>query len=696
MKKFITPVLFACSLFASSSLQASDILPMLTSQSDFGGVGLWQTPTARMTQDGEFNFTISHVYPYTRGQVVMQMLPWVEFIARYTSISNILYGPNQQGYKDKSLDAKFQLWKESYYLPDIAVGFRDFGGTGLFSSEYLNATKRFGDLDVTFGIAWGEMIAAGDMTNPLCQLSSRFCRRSHSTGMGGTIGFGNFFSGQRASLFGGLEYQTPLQPLRLKVEYDPNDYQHEFKNNNQPQRSHVNVGAVYRVFDNLDVSVAYERGNKVMLGFNLRANLKSPATLPKSDLQPLPLKSPPSSYQRVNGPHLAKALQQYAGLKAERMYIKHDQLIVYGQQKRYRDYFVESQRAGYVLNNLTPTSINHFTLIDTAYQLPADAITLSREKINAYDEQRFIPFDTPQHELEQVESSTNTPDLTHLPPPVWQSQASPWQYYIKPKLQQSVGGPEEFILYQLLALAGATYQFNEHFLATGTLSYNLYDNMSRYKTISPSKLPRVRSDLRKYLITSRFGMHRLQLNYFNHYGLTWYGQVYAGYLESMFAGVGGEVLYRPHASRHAVGLDVNAVQKRGYPRLFGLKEYQTVTGHLSHYYQTPFYDILAKVKVGRYLAKDWGTTIDLSRRFKSGIVIGGFATFTNVSARQYGEGSFNKGFYLTIPFDIFTPTSTVEKATLSWIPLLRDGGQPLNRAYSLYDLTERHGIMDSR
>ena len=31
-----------------------------------------------------------------------------------------------------------------------------------------------------------------------------------------------------ASLFGGVEYQTPWQPLRLKLEYEGNNYQQDF------------------------------------------------------------------------------------------------------------------------------------------------------------------------------------------------------------------------------------------------------------------------------------------------------------------------------------------------------------------------------------------------------------------------------------------------------------------------------------
>lgn len=64
-----------------------------------------------------------------------------------------------QTYKDKAFDLKLRLWEESYWLPQVAVGARDIGGTGLFDAEYLVASK-----------AWGRSILrsawAGDIWAP--------------------------------------------------------------------------------------------------------------------------------------------------------------------------------------------------------------------------------------------------------------------------------------------------------------------------------------------------------------------------------------------------------------------------------------------------------------------------------------------------------------------------------------------------
>src|SRR5258706_6305501 len=218
---------------------------------DWGEVGLLQTPSARMAEQGTLSVTFSHVWPYTRGNVFLQPLDWLEAGFRYTDISNRPYAPTGgQTRKDKSFDAKFRLWRESAYAPEFAIGFRDIAGTGLFSSEYLVGSKRYGPLDLSLGIDWGYM--AGNS-------------RSIDVGQGGNFDFRNYFRGRKA-LFGGLQYQTPWQSLLVKPERESNDYQQEPLLNNQRQRTPWNFGLTYRATRGLDLSVGVERGNRLMLG----------------------------------------------------------------------------------------------------------------------------------------------------------------------------------------------------------------------------------------------------------------------------------------------------------------------------------------------------------------------------------------------------------------------------------------------
>ena len=129
------------------------------------------------------------------------------------------------------------------------------------------------------------------------------------------------------------------------------------------------------------------------------------------------------------------------------------------------------------------------------------------------------------------------------------------------------------------------------------------------------------------------------------------------------------------------------MRQRDFNQGFGLRDYQTVTGHVTGYVALPG-DVKAAVSVGRYLARDWGTTVDLSREFNNGVKFGAWVTVTTASKEDYGEGSFDKGVYISIPFDELMSTSTMRRANIVWAPLTRDGGARLNRAYSLQTMTD--------
>ena len=92
----------------------------------------------------------------------------------------------------------------------------------------------------------------------------------------------------------------------------------------------------------------------------------------------------------------------------------------------------------------------------------------------------------------------------------------------------------------------------------------------------------------------------------------------------------------------------------------------------------------AVLRAGRYLAGDWGGTLEVSRRFDSGIEVGGFATLTDVSASQFGEGSFDKGIFIRFPLQLLGP-ETAAQATALIRPVVRDGGQRLAVDNPLWD-----------
>jgi hypothetical protein len=269
----------------------------------------------------------------------------------------------------------------------------------------------------------------------------------------------------------------------------------------------------------------------------------------------------------------------------------------------------------------------------------------------------------------------------------WKRQPDTFEYGLSPNFNQIIGGPNNFALVELGVKANAQYNISRQTWLQGQVNLRLADNYGSFTYDAPSGLPRVRTDQRLYLTTSRVTIPNLQLTHVGQLSHNQFYSVYGGYLEPMFAGVGGEWLYRPWGSRLALGIDVNHVRQRGYAQHFSLRDYQVNTGHATLYWNTGWNGVLVRVSAGQYLAGDRGVTVDVARRFENGLTIGAYATKTNVSSAQFGEGSFDKGIYLSIPLDAILPRSSRSLVGFNWSPLTRDGGARLGQAVSLYDLT---------
>lgn len=209
-----------------------------------------------------------------------------------------------------------------------------------------------------------------------------------------------------------------------------------------------------------------------------------------------------------------------------------------------------------------------------------------------------------------------------------------------------------------------------------------------------SELPHVRSDLLYYYLKGKNGIAELQGSYFTTLAPGLYGLMRAGILESMFCGGGGEILWRPDGERWAFGGTLYEVWQRGFDRLFDLMSYHVLTGHVSAYYESPWYGLNFQADVGRYLAGDTGGTLTVSRRFDTGVEIGLFATLTNVPFSKFGEGAFDKGFLIRIPLDFMTPLNSQSEFDMALRPVMRDGGQMLDPEQVIYDTIRRTSYGD--
>ena len=655
--------------------------------SDWGDVGLMQTPSARMNRTGTFSLNASRVYPYWRWNAFFQPLEWFEAGFRYTSISNREYATGGgQATKDKSLDFKVRLWPESAYVPQVALGMRDISGTGTFSGEYLVGSKRTGPFDWSLGLGWGYVGARGNLRNPLSFISNRFDSRTNDQGQGGNLALGAYFGGPTA-LFGGVHYQTPWKQLSIKLEYDGNDYQSEPRSNNQVQRSPLNFGLVYRAGDAFDISLGVERGNTVMFNITMHPQL-SEMSMPKRRDPPSVTVVTTRPQQASDWSKTSRDIETQTDWHVGRIEQSRNELRVTLDDAEATYMRDRVDRTAAVLHRDASADVDRFALTYRQHGLAVAEDLIDRE---AWLDQRTRPVPPSEQRAAIVAREPAQP----VPQTVLIDKALPkFNAGLSPHYQQTLGGPDGFVLFQAGVLGEASLKLREDTWLQGSAQLGLYDNYDKYKVTGPSLMPRVRTYLREYVTTSKFTMPNLQLTHVGQIGSNQYYSVYGGYLESEFGGIGGEWLYRPFASRMAMGVDLNYVQQRNFEQDFGFQHagtqtgYRVATGHTTLYWDTGWNGVHTRLSAGRYLAGDMGATVDVARVFDNGVVFGAYFTKTNVSAVQFGEGSFDKGVYLSIPFDALLNRSSKGSIFVLWRPLTRDGGAILSRSVQLHDLTD--------
>ncbi|WP_106404050.1 YjbH domain-containing protein [Paraglaciecola hydrolytica] len=653
-----------------------------------GGVGLWQVPTARMAANGSLSVNYTDNEEYRFWSASLQLFPWMESTVRYTDARTRLYSDvpsfsGEQTLKDKGIDVKFRLLQENYYLPNIAVGFTDIGGTGWFASEYITASKAIGPFDFHLGLGWGYLGTGDNLSNPFCELSDSYCNRTSGfSGRGGIVEFDKFFTGTTA-LFGGLEYVTPIEGLRLKLEYEAKNYINDRAGNLQ-QDSYWNLGAVYQ-WQDFDFSLNYQRGNTVGFGVSYKFNMHT-VSQAKIDSPPRPLfnSQPAASMEELDRNRLYNELYSQGGFSLSATHTTADEMTFYGMQLNYREKDEAIERVGRIIASELPNDIKKYSIVETTGAVPMLETVIDAEKFKSAARLESLENDIKASYFRQ---DTDIDTLENFKP----NRTSGVFYSADSFWIQTFGSPEDFYLYQGGLFLSGGYAFN-NFSVVSSVKATLVENFDKFTfkvDNQDTSVPRVRTYAREYVTRSKVTMETAYVSWFDRIAENTYAQAYAGYLESMFGGIGGELLYRPVDSNFAFGVDVNYVQQRSYENDWDFFDYKVLTGHASIYWQPSFLpDTQIIVSAGQFLAKDKGVNIDFAKRFDSGIIVGAYAAFTNVSAEEYGEGSFTKGFYISLPFELFTLEPARGRGKLPWIPIARDGGQKLTRPVELRNITE--------
>ena len=742
-------------------------------------------PSARMSPDGSFDIWASGTDFTQRYGFTFQVTPWLEGSFHDVGTKNLFNaGQIFSGgtYYDRSFGVRIRLQNETDGWPDITVGANDLIGTGLEGAEYVTASKRVGDFDLTLGMGWGRLAGTAMFENPFALVLSSFAVRPASTGLvstSGLVDLRQLFHGPSASLFGGVAWQTPIPGLIALAEYSSDTWRIESQQHVFTPATQVNVGISYQVTPSIQAGAAWMYGRTPMLRlaamldpvhepFNRRmgAAPMQPAIRPDDELlriarDNLAVSEPQvESYkgrgntlianvrerpgdcsryaQMIDAAHdngfrevaitdvsdagvpprvcataesarfAQQQLTQFAswhegrmggevtekarseavrlaaaqGLEIEALAFHDGQADVAFTNAHYRTEPEAYGRLARVLMATMPPEIETFRIVSLADGMPTRELVLPRSALERTIAQESggseILAEARTDETDRPASQISSP-LMHYPRYDWS---------IRPVYNQSLFDPNQPYLYQLLAGFGGGVNFTPQFRVEGNAQVNVASNFGQLLP-SDSKLPHVRSDQDLYYEFGKNGIGELEAKYTTTLAPGVYAMARGGILESMFAGAGGEILWRPEGERWALGATLYEARQRGFDRLLDMQSYHVLTGHVSFYYQSPWYGLDFRVDAGRYLAGDTGGTLTITRRFSTGVEVGLFATLTNVPFSQFGEGAFDKGFIIRIPMDFMVPLDSQSEFDVNLRPVTRDGGQMLQPEQILYDELRR-------
>jgi hypothetical protein len=604
-------------------------------------------PTARFYDESSHGFTLYNGDPDQKITMTSFPYNWMEASFFYTNIQGksycgLDYDPVcDQDYKDKGFNFKLRV-KEEGVLPAIAIGINDIAGTGYYSSEYIVGSYGINNIDFHFGLSWGTLNGSKhSFKNPFGKISNQFYDRPATTEEnGGQFQPSRYFSGEKTSPFLGISLALNSKVL-IKLETDntltPGQVGYE------KAKSDYSFGIDYAFNDNFTIGIANERNNYISAKFVYKNN-------PKESIK---------KYQYKQSETIKPQDDKYRKL------IKNIENNGIGVNK-----IVEtSDSIGLELTQFTHPSIEIIEEIIASAKMDAGINKNIKKDLRIANLQAVSELDD-----ELLKNSTL----------IYERKKSR-NFYTKNGLvfRPFLASREEFFKGSLLLENNSEYVIKDNFFFSSNLKYSLADNFDDLTLPPVNTYPaQVRSDIKNYLrnIDDGIIIGRAQFDYHitpkkNHHLM-----ISGGILEEMFTGIGAEYLYFKHDSNFAIGLEAFEITKRDYQMKFGTLDYKNVTNSVNFYYRNYEYiPFDMKISYGEYIAGDEGATFELSRSFLNGTKFGIFASFTDVTSDQFGEGTFDKGIFFNIPiYGNFI--------NYTWRPLTKDPGAKLNRKHTLHDL----------
>ena len=664
------------------------------SYNSFGQTGLINIPSAEIHEEQSVYFTFNRSNYIKLGTLTVTPFDWMEASYFYYRPDDLLWGATKGLYLDKGFNVKFSYKPKNILLPTFALGLDDFAGTGQFTREHILSTYSFNNFKLTAGLGWGKYAGTSTIKNPLSFVSDGFTNRPENAfGNGGEPNYNLWFKGPTAPLLG-IEYKiNKINNLSVKIEHDPYDYfkfgccgeglseESFFK---RPKDLDTNFGLSYKFKDLGNIDLSYVKGNSWNLSFSIgftgAKNYKK-----KNKFKP----SIKNNNFRQNSAKNEFYLDLLENLNSNKLYLQTanldaSSLNITIESNDHFNPIIYSSRAAYIANEVSKLNNINLNYIEVGHinrgikinsaKYSTNDLSLTHRLPNILIKRNTIIKDSnlKAHYDHEFRPTVNFPVLINQ---------------FLPDIRTHVGSPQRFLYTGFGIKASTEIQFSRNIVFYSVIAKSLIDNFDKKLSIPNSDLANVRTEVVDYLqqsskdiYISNMAIESIWSPYSN-----FYAKFSLGYLESMYGGVASELMYKPFNGNTAFSYEHNDVQKRDFDQKFSFSNYKITTKHINIGHYHPKTNILAKFSYGNYLAGDTGYTLDLSRRMPNGWQAGIWFSNTNISAEDFGEGSFDKGFYIHIPLSIFSKEYNKNMRSFSLRSMTRDGAQKLELRNRLID-----------
>ncbi len=688
VQAFVLLILF---LWRPSPLLAQDQAPALSSAQSY--TGIINMPNARVMPDWQMRLHFGDVEPYRYYGGALGLWDRLEFHGQFTEITSLdsPFGPSYGHDKDRSAGARLVLVKEDNFWPQLAVGVYDATGTALFGTRYLVASKRWGDVDFTFGL--GQGILAGEYIPDTIRQ------------VGGERGYSFIFSSldRPTRPFGGLEWHVTPR-LTLVAEASSIDLE-----NMVGYRTKDQVPTVAREDNSevpLDAGVKYQLNNLVsgqlflMGGVNVAGGVSVDFPLGPEGILPWKKMSFPQPgegerWQAYNADNKALATIIGQKINAEgfvEVEVASSETAVWIEAVN-PVHLSSSRVLGHIFRTVDPLmperiQVVYFNLKENGQVI--QSLRTTRANLRAYlgsyqDTNGFLGFaDLDLYGKDHWRQYTAGDQAS----PLYPVMDNKFSYSITPKVRTFLNNRNGFFKHKGVMRSRADYTLPTHTRISGEFEVPLFNQFDELD-FRPLERDAVRTDLVRYDERSASRLNVLAVDHVVTLPYEVQGRLSAGLFESAFAGFGVECFRYFNDGLWGIGLEAESVRKRDIDDDFALRH------DVDQWFTTSFVNLYAQlwpeqgleggIKVGRFLAGDPGVMIELRRSFRY-CTIGAWYTKTDTDLFQSSENRSNvqKGVFVRIPFSIFSDHDAKGHFEYDFTSFTRDTGATVNQPNSLY------------